>query len=66
MMKKNGEVLRKSAAEIAFGLRQYKEIVDNVLSRFNLAKERNNYQQTFDGFAQQLHQEILQCVKTLK
>lgn len=77
LLKKNQEVLRKSIAEIAFGLRQYKESVDAVFTKFESVESnsgkvkiingiRDRFQQTFDGVAKQLHQDLLQAVNTLQ
>ncbi|HEY7317179.1 MAG TPA: hypothetical protein VIE89_06370 [Candidatus Binatia bacterium] len=67
---KNGlQAARKTIAEIAFGLKERKEIVDTVLAKPDsdaVEAIRKRYLQTFDGFAQQLHQDILLCVKTLQ
>jgi hypothetical protein len=68
-LKKNREPARSTIAEIAFGLGQYKEAVSNILGKSKSAqvrKAREDYQQAFDGFAQQLNKELLQCVKNLQ
>src|SRR4029079_9302347 len=72
-LKNNREELRKKVAQVAFGLRRYKETVDAVFAKHdpadgsrkakNLKEMRDRYQQTFDGFAQMLNQDIVQCVQ---
>lgn len=56
--------LHASAGEIAFGLRNYKEIVDNALEK-NPSTAMQNYrqscQETLDGFARKIEQDILIC-----
>ncbi len=69
LLKNNREGLRNTVAQIAFGLQLHKEMVDQVLGKSTSPKVkalRDRYHQTFDGFAQQLHQDILQCVNTLQ
>ena len=56
--------LHASAGEIAFGLRNYKEIVDDVLknnSSTTVQAWRQRYQETLDGFARKIEQDILLC-----
>lgn len=56
--------LHTSAGEIAFGLRNYKEIVDHVLknnSSTTVQACRQRYQETLDGFARRIEQDILLC-----
>jgi hypothetical protein len=75
-LKHNREELRKRVAQAAFGLRQYKGIVDVVFAKHDLADGssqakklkgmRDRYQQTFDAFAQMLSQDIVRCVQTLQ
>ena len=79
-LKNNREELRKKIAQVAFGLRRYKETVDAVFAQHDpgdgsakakkkakdLKAMRDRYQQTFDGFAQMLNQDIVQCVQTLR
>ena len=79
-LKNNREELRKKIAQVAFGLRRYKETVDAVFALHDpgdgspkarakakdLKAMRDRYQQTFDGFAQMLKQDIVQCVQTLR
>ena len=62
------KVLRAKIAEIAFGLRKYKEAVDSVLEKVDQTKVgsvRKTYQEIFDGFARQMHKEILFCKDNL-
>jgi hypothetical protein len=68
-LKNNREGLRDTVAQIAFGLQQRKAIVDRVLATPaspEVKAMRDRYHQTFDGFAQQLHQDIQQCRDTLQ
>ncbi len=79
-VKGDRELLRKTIAQVAFGLRRFNDIVDDVLGahtgvakvdgKTDKAKKlediRVSYHQTFDGFAQMLNQDIKQCVDTLK
>jgi hypothetical protein len=69
LLKNNREGLRDTVAQIAFGLQQRKAIVDRVLATSASPKVkamRDRYHQTFDGFVQQLHQDIQQCMDTLQ
>jgi hypothetical protein len=75
-LKNNREELRKKVAQVAFGVRRFKETVDAVFAQHDLADGsptakalkgiRDRYQQTFDGVAQMLNQDIVQCVQTLR
>ena len=66
LLKNNQEKsLRKTVAEIAFGLRKYKEAVDSVLTKPGLDKVRMDYYATLDGFGKQIHKQIDQCRKIL-
>ncbi|HEY7317180.1 MAG TPA: hypothetical protein VIE89_06375 [Candidatus Binatia bacterium] len=68
-LKTNVGESRNAIAEIAFGLRKYKEVADGVLMKSAkpaVKAIRGRYQATFDGFVRQIERDIVQCIAILK